>query len=194
MRTRLVLISLLSVFAGCVGGPSKCYVTLSPHGQPTAEACEKGPVLTVRPITETNAAYYVPPYVLGALSYEGYVDAGALDANGDGEMPAGRHASGADGEATSSGEPPAGEMTDAGAVPASAALAAIGPHRGSRRTELPDLALSLAPNAQGDGTSDLQALWDAPLVAGPAISGPVVGDRQSRPGRAGPARAALEPH
>ncbi|MCQ0987797.1 hypothetical protein [Jiella marina] len=31
-------------------------------------------MLMVRPITETNAAYYVPPYVIGALSYEGFLE------------------------------------------------------------------------------------------------------------------------
>ena len=66
------IVTLLAV-AGCASRPKTCYVTLSAAGQPTAEACETGPVLIVRPITETNAAFYVPPYILGALSYEGFV-------------------------------------------------------------------------------------------------------------------------
>ncbi|MCE7027918.1 hypothetical protein [Jiella avicenniae] len=78
--------------AGCAARPKTCYVTLNLGGQPTAEACETGPVLIVRPITETNAAFYVPPYVLGALSYEGFVappeptaDASAVMDDGEAE-------------------------------------------------------------------------------------------------------------
>ncbi|TFF20454.1 hypothetical protein E3C22_16205 [Jiella endophytica] len=68
-----ISLSLALGLGGCASRPSTCYVTLSSAGQPTAEACESGPVLMVRPITPTSAAYYVPPYVLGALSYEGFL-------------------------------------------------------------------------------------------------------------------------
>ncbi|MCB8837306.1 hypothetical protein [Aurantimonas sp. VKM B-3413] len=176
MRIRLALISLLSAFYGCVGGPSKCYVTLSPGGRPTAEACEKGPVLTVRPITGTNAAYYVPPYVLGALSYEGFVDPGGVTAQDGGTPRDDGQADRPDGEEHSSAEPAAGDMTGAGAIPASAALAGIGPHRMSR-PDLPDLALSLAPSGHDAGATDPQAIWDAPLMAGP-----IIGPANSPPG------------
>ncbi|MDY8110113.1 hypothetical protein U0C82_13280 [Fulvimarina sp. 2208YS6-2-32] len=57
-----------------------CYVTLSSDGAPTAEACETGPRLVVRPITPTNSAFYVPPYVLGALQYEGFLGEPNLEA------------------------------------------------------------------------------------------------------------------
>ena len=77
MAARSLFLGISAVLALCLGGcasrPTTCYVTLSAGGQPTAEACETGPVLMVRPITQTNAAYYVPPYVLGALSYEGFL-------------------------------------------------------------------------------------------------------------------------
>ena len=84
MRAALVLLGLLTGLTGCAVGPSRCYVTLDRVGAPTAEACETGPNLVVRPITETNAAYYVPPYVIGALAYEGFLvpaegDAGDVD-------------------------------------------------------------------------------------------------------------------
>ncbi|MBO0903445.1 hypothetical protein [Jiella sonneratiae] len=106
MAARSLLLGLLAgaalALAGCAVRPKTCYVTLSAVGQPTAEACESGPVLIVRPITESNAAYYVPPYVLGALSYEGYVEpadesdqasggtkAGAADAKSEADDDAG---------------------------------------------------------------------------------------------------------
>ncbi|ORE98453.1 hypothetical protein [Aurantimonas sp. 22II-16-19i] len=77
MAARSLFLGISAVLAlsllGCAARPKTCYVTLSAAGQPTAEACESGPVLMVRPITATNAAYYVPPYVLGALSYEGFL-------------------------------------------------------------------------------------------------------------------------
>lgn len=84
-RSLFIGISLAAALAmaGCAAQPKTCYVTLSVGGQPTAEACETGPVLIVRPITETNAAFYVPPYVLGALSYEGFVAPPESTADGD---------------------------------------------------------------------------------------------------------------
>ncbi|SMD00562.1 hypothetical protein SAMN06297251_11799 [Fulvimarina manganoxydans] len=76
MSVRRLVLSLLlptALLAGCAGQTSRCYVTIDPAGDPTAEACETGPHLIVRPLGETNAAYYVPPYVLGALRYEGFL-------------------------------------------------------------------------------------------------------------------------
>ncbi|HEX2019286.1 MAG TPA: hypothetical protein VGO17_10150 [Aurantimonas sp.] len=73
MRASLILLGLMTGLGGCAVGPSRCYVTLNAGGAPTAEACETGPNLVVRPITETNAAFYVPPYVIGALAYEGFL-------------------------------------------------------------------------------------------------------------------------
>ncbi|NDW03018.1 hypothetical protein [Jiella pacifica] len=85
-RSLFVGISIAAALgtAGCAARPTTCYVTLSVGGEPTAEACETGPVLIVRPITETNAAFYVPPYVLGALSYEGFVAPPEPQADEDG--------------------------------------------------------------------------------------------------------------
>ena len=84
MLARAPLILLAVLAAGCTTQPTKCYVTLDPKGAPTAEACETGAQLVVRPITKDNAAAHVPPYVLGALSYEGFV---AGPAGGEAEMP-----------------------------------------------------------------------------------------------------------
>lgn len=95
MAARSLFLGISAVLAlsllGCAARPKTCYVTLSAAGQPTAEACESGPVLMVRPITATNAAYYVPPYVLGALSYEGFLapdDAQPADLQDLGPAPA----------------------------------------------------------------------------------------------------------
>ena len=85
MRLRLAMI--IGTMAGSLGGclaPQKCYLTLNASGGPTAEACEDGPNLLVRPITPRNSAYYVPTYVLAALSYEGYLtlpSPGAVDSD-----------------------------------------------------------------------------------------------------------------
>ncbi len=73
---RLCLAAAIGMVAGALGGclsPQQCYLTLDATGGPTAEACEDGPNLVVRPITTQNSAYYVPTYVLAALSYEGYL-------------------------------------------------------------------------------------------------------------------------
>ncbi|MER0237291.1 hypothetical protein [Fulvimarina sp. MAC8] len=70
---------MMGALSGCMAPKTQCYVTLNSAGAPTAEACETGPKLIVRPITETNAVYYVPPYVIGALQYEGYIDMGNLE-------------------------------------------------------------------------------------------------------------------
>lgn len=72
-RLAYFLLLPTALLAGCASQTSRCYVTLDPAGQPTAEACETGPHLILRPLGETNAAYYVPPYVLGALRYEGFL-------------------------------------------------------------------------------------------------------------------------
>ena len=76
---------LVLTLTGCAAVPTRCYVTLSDAGQPSAEACESGSHLRVRPITLENAAYYAPPYVLAALANEGYVTMPTADV-GD-ELP-----------------------------------------------------------------------------------------------------------
>ncbi|HEY9056370.1 MAG TPA: hypothetical protein VIN77_04395 [Aurantimonas sp.] len=64
---------LVLTLTGCAAVPTRCYVTLTDAGQPSAEACETGSHLRVRPITPENAAFYAPPYVLAALANEGFV-------------------------------------------------------------------------------------------------------------------------
>lgn len=76
-------LALVLTLTGCAAIPTRCYVTLTDAGQPSAEACESGSHLRVRPITPENAAYYAPPYILAALANEGYVSMPTADV-GDG--------------------------------------------------------------------------------------------------------------
>ncbi|MEC5324015.1 hypothetical protein [Aurantimonas sp. A3-2-R12] len=83
-RPAISLVLVLTL-TGCAAVPTRCYVTLSDAGQPSAEACESGSHLRVRPITPENAAYYAPPYILAALANEGYLSMSTTD-SGD-ELP-----------------------------------------------------------------------------------------------------------
>ncbi len=82
MLRRLAILTAPLLLAACAGQP-KCYVTLSAHGRPTAEACQVDNELVVRGISPDNAAFYVPPYVIAALEIEGFIkghaDAKALE-------------------------------------------------------------------------------------------------------------------
>lgn len=77
-RPAIILVLVLTL-TGCAAVPTRCYVTLSDAGQPSAEACETGSHLRVRPITAENAAYYAPPYVLAVLANEGFVSLPTTD-------------------------------------------------------------------------------------------------------------------
>ena len=112
MRPALPLLFTLAIVGGCTSIPSRCYVTLDNGGSPTAEACETGPELIVRPITPTNAAYYVPPYVIAALSYEGFLVPREPAADADADADVGPAGPDADWGA------PTGDASDVAATPA----------------------------------------------------------------------------
>ncbi|MEX6505495.1 hypothetical protein [Jiella sp. M17.18] len=161
MLARLAVLSLLSLCAGCVGSPSKCYVTVSAVGQPTAEACETGPQLVVRPITPTSAAYYVPPYVLGALSYEGYIDLPPA-AEDPAKPPVPEAGAGVDGAASALSETFAeGKTEEPAADPDGFGTSGPAPASGRSPVALP---LQLE---ESDPGPDLSRYWDAPLLANP---------------------------
>lgn len=150
MRASILLLGILTGLAGCATGPSRCYVTLSQGGAPTAEACETGPNLVVRPITESSAAYHVPPYVIGALVYEGFL------------VPAD--------EGDSAGE--AGDEVALAALADSDGFA--GPDdpatlRGA------DLSLALASEGNAEPAA-FDGFWDAPVLLQARLGGPLVAE------------------
>ncbi|MEF2552862.1 hypothetical protein VQ042_16085 [Aurantimonas sp. A2-1-M11] len=159
MRPILPIALMTALFAGCTSIPTRCYVTLDPGGGPTAEACETGPQLVIRPITETNAAYYVPPYVIAALSYEGFLVPQDADADAAGDEPDDGAAGAAafdDGGASRWHRP-----DDAGPTP-------------WRRTIVGTDSLAIA-FASDDGVvtqDDLARFWDAQLMVTPIGAAP----------------------
>lgn len=174
MRPALPLLFTLAIVGGCTSIPSRCYVTLDNGGGPTAEACETGPELIVRPITPTNAAYYVPPYVIAALSYEGFlvpreptVDADAVE---DGE-PAGPDAD---------WEAPADGAADAAVTPAWPLPAAGQTPWRQTVTGTEGLAIAFADDEDGVTADDLERFWDAGLMVTPTRTAPPVGAPENR--------------
>ncbi|MEO9789319.1 MAG: hypothetical protein ABJF67_17160 [Aurantimonas coralicida] len=174
MRPALPLLFTLAIVGGCTSIPSRCYVTLDNGGGPTAEACETGPELIVRPITPTNAAYYVPPYVIAALSYEGFLvprePAVDADADADGE-PAGPDADwGA----------PTGDASDVAATPAWPLPAAGQTPWRQTVTGTQGLAIAFADDEDGVTADDLERFWDAGLMVTPTRTAPPVGAPENR--------------
>lgn len=72
MLRRLAILTAPLLLAACLGQPA-CYVTLSPSGRPTAEACQRGSDLVVHRITPDDDAFHTPPYVIAALMAEGFI-------------------------------------------------------------------------------------------------------------------------
>lgn len=172
MRPALPLLLTLAIVGGCTSIPSRCYVTLDNGGGPTAEACETGPELIVRPITPTNAAYYVPPYVIAALSYEGFLvpREPAVDADADGE-PAGAEAD---------WEAPADGAADAAVAPAWPLPAAGQTPWRQTITGTEGLAIAFADDEDGVTADDLERFWDAGLMVTPTRTAPHVGAPENR--------------
>jgi len=177
MRPALPILFTLAIVGGCTSIPSRCYVTLDHGGGPTAEACETGPDLVVRPITPMNAAYYVPPYVIAALSYEGFLipaeasgdadptAAGALSVGEEGREPSGAAATAyEDGSATDWHLPAVDGQT---------------PWR-QTITGTDGLAIAFADDEDGVTADDLERFWEAGLMVTPIQTAPPVGTPENR--------------
>ncbi|WP_040325958.1 hypothetical protein [Aurantimonas manganoxydans] len=164
MRPALPILFTLAIVGGCTSIPSRCYVTLDNGGGPTAEACETGPELIVRPITPTNAAYYVPPYVIAALSYEGFLVPREPAVDADTDVDADGEPAGPDAAAT-----PAWPLPAAGQTPWRQTV-----------TGTEGLAIAFADDEDGVTADDLERFWDAGLMVTPTRTAPPVGAPENR--------------
>lgn len=193
-RSLFLGLSMVAVLAaaGCAARPKTCYVTLSAGGQPTAEACETGPVLIVRPITETNGAFYVPPYILGALSYEGFVEPYGLTV-GDTAGTTGGAAGGPEADPAAGGEPPNAAAALRNAILGEAFLMPL-----ASDPVIPMSDAFVAPNIESDrlpqaGTVMPATIWDDADLVRPLLRGGDAADHHAGSlGQAAPANR-IEP-
>ena len=176
MRPALPILFTLAIVGGCTSIPSRCYVTLDNAGGPTAEACETGPELVVRPITPTNAAYYVPPYVIAALSYEGFLVPVEPSPHTDTDTDTDDAPAGTQGEPGSSAD----VAIDTGVLPAWQPPA-DGPTPWRQTvTGTESLAIAFANDEDGVTADDLERFWDAGLMVTPTRKTPPIGAPENR--------------